>query len=752
MMGVGFIACEQPVVDEIVPSFPSPEAVVVDDDASAANTIVVLFDGSAAVKAGAESFTSTLVSDNGDRTLSMTKCAFDSDACCHVYQNLPGGVYTVSVYAVYPEGKCSKATYLTDSKGVITKFRFGVKLATPVFTSAIATTNKLMLKWSNVANASSYIIEYKESTANKYMGIEVGDVVEYTISGLKSETEYHVRIKALEGESSSKSEYSEVRSVKTILKATFPITVNNVDEFIGILADAGALSTADATDELRITTNLDFTGKTLPDAPFFTGTLVGNNCVISGVNSDHALFAAVHSVKDLTIDETCTFTTTKAGMFAALALEATGTLTNVVNKASVSVTLSSAADSPVAVGGLVALNSAKLENCKNYGAVSYTNTEASLGSLVGGLAAYSDGALDNCENNGKVTMSVPYMSDFGPIKNIDKNPIHIGGLVAHLGKNAPITNSTNNGEIDYDITHIENLGVSCGTNRPRMGGIVGMAYSDITSCTNNGKIDVCLATSNKSIYTDNNYPANVGGISGGAFSGEEGASCSNVTECVNNGEIYCTTYCKGTRPTVGGIVAYPGYEDPTQTNLITRCVNKGPMTIKAYDYIRVGGINGGAGNVTYCKNYGDITGYIEQVDGLIGGISGFHSMGHKFEYNESYCTLSNDFGSYSGGTAELGGLIGQHGNYNSCEGEGRGCIVNCDIIYGWVNVKWFGITLGWYDGSKTVVLGTADEPIKVLGGSMTYSGGTIEITADNYQTYLKGSGSKAYTVHAKFGE
>ena len=51
-----------------------------------------------------------------------------------------------------------------------------------------------------------------------------------------------------------------------------------------------------------------------------------------------------------------------------------------------------------------------------------------------------------------------------------------------------------------------------------------------------------------------------------------------------------------------------------------------------------------------------------------------------------------------------------------------------------------------------MVLGTEDEPIKVLGGSMTYSGGTIEITAENYETYLKGSGSKAYTVHAKFGE
>jgi hypothetical protein len=57
-----------------------------------------------------------------------------------------------------------------------------------------------------------------------------------------------------------------------------------------------------------------------------------------------------------------------------------------------------------------------------------------------------------------------------------------------------------------------------------------------------------------------------------------------------------------------------------------------------------------------------------------------------------------------------------------------------------------------YEGSKTLVYGTEDEPIKILGGSMTYSEGTIEITAENYETYVKGSGSTTYTVHAKFGK
>ena len=626
-----------------------------------------------------------------------------------------------------------------------------VELAKPVITSAVATAEEIAVKWNKVEKATGYLLEYKESSADQWSTIEIGYVLEHTISGLKDATAYQVRIKAIEEVSNSESEYSDVKNLQTIVKAEFPMVATTADEFITILSNAGALLTAGVADEIQIAGNLDFAGKTLPKDVVFPGTLNGQNFKLSNITSDHALFASLVNAKDLTIDETCVFASDKACSLAALAVEATGIISNVVNKAKVSVVVDSDDENSAVVSGLVALNSAKLEGCKNYGAVTYTSTKGVYGALIAGLAAYSDGALNLCENHGAVTMSVPYLVGFGAIKSIDRTPIHIGGLVAHLGENAPITNSVNNGAIDYDITHIENLVVSCGTNRPRMGGIVGLAYSDISSCTNNGEIDVCVTTSDKSIYTSNNYPLNVGGISGGAFSSTAGASCSDVSDCVNNGAINYVTYCQGTRPTAGGIVGYPGFEDASQTNLITRCVNNGKMVVTAFDKARIGGINGGAGNVTYCKNYGEIEGNLQATDGVIGGISGFHTYGHKFEYNESYGALSNDRGSNTG-TADLGGLVGQHGNYASYEGEGRGCIVNCDITYDWGTVKWFGLTIGLYEGSKTLVYGTEDEPIKILGGSMTYSEGTIEITAENYETYVKGSGSTTYTVHAKFGK
>ena len=64
MMGIGFVACETQGND-LEPIYPSPEAVLVDDEACGANSVTILFNGSAAIKAGAKSFTSTLVPTTG---------------------------------------------------------------------------------------------------------------------------------------------------------------------------------------------------------------------------------------------------------------------------------------------------------------------------------------------------------------------------------------------------------------------------------------------------------------------------------------------------------------------------------------------------------------------------------------------------------------------------------------------------------------------------------------------------------------
>ncbi len=627
-----------------------------------------------------------------------------------------------------------------------------IELAKPVITSTEVTAEEVVVNWNKVEKATGYVLEYKEKSAAQYTEIELGNVATYTITGLKGLTDYQIRIKAVESVSKSESEYSDIAEVQTLSKAQFPMVATTADEFIAILADAEALRTAIATDEIQIAGNLDFAGKTLPEGAVFPGTLNGNKFALSNITSNHALFASIANAKDLTIDESCKFTSDKAATLASLAVEATGALSNIVNKADVSVSITGEGDATVIIAGLVAVSSATVDACKNYGDVSYISTGSSYGVLASGLVAYSEAAITKCENHGNITTSIPCLSNFGVIKDVTNLPVKVGGLVAHLGVNAPISNSDNYGNIDYDITAIEGMPISCGTNRPRAGGIVGLAYSSITSCTNNGEIDVCVTTSDKSVYTSNNYPVNLGGISGGSFSGATGASGADITDCVNNGAIKFVSYCDGAIPTCAGIVGYPGYENKAQTNLITRCTNNGTIDVFAQDEIRVGGINGGTGNVTYCKNYGAIKGTIPYTDATIGGISGFLSQGHKFEYNESYGALSNINGET--GVIEIGGLVGQHGGVNSYEGEGRGCVVDCDIVYDWGNHKWYGLVIGWnYSASAVVVMGTPEEPIKILGGSMSCDGGknVIPITAENYETYAKGAGSEPHTVHVKFG-
>ena len=48
LLGIGFIACENSDTELVDPTYPSPMALVVDDEASGANSIALLFDGRAA--------------------------------------------------------------------------------------------------------------------------------------------------------------------------------------------------------------------------------------------------------------------------------------------------------------------------------------------------------------------------------------------------------------------------------------------------------------------------------------------------------------------------------------------------------------------------------------------------------------------------------------------------------------------------------------------------------------------------------
>lgn len=96
---------------------------------------------------------------------------------------------------------------------------------------------------------------------------------------------------------------------------------------------------------------------------------------------------------------------------------------------------------------------------------------------------------------------------------------------------------------------------------------------------------------------------------------------------------------------MGGIVGLTQSSITSSTNegiVDVNVVTSNSSIFSGKNYpINVGGISGGSGSVTYCKNTGTIDGHLSIEDGNIGGIIGWLDKGHKFEYNESYCTLSN---------------------------------------------------------------------------------------------------------------
>ncbi|MBQ4079545.1 MAG: fibronectin type III domain-containing protein, partial [Thermoguttaceae bacterium] len=84
-----------------------------------------------------------------------------------------------------------------------------VKLATPSGFKAEMAADSATLSWSNVANASSYTLEYKESSASTYTVIQ-NAVSPYVIANLTPGVSYDFRVKAIGSGTYTNSSYATV--------------------------------------------------------------------------------------------------------------------------------------------------------------------------------------------------------------------------------------------------------------------------------------------------------------------------------------------------------------------------------------------------------------------------------------------------------------------------------------------------------------------------------------------------------------
>lgn len=285
---------------------------------------------------------------------------------------------------------------------------------------------------------------------------------------------------------------------------------------------------------------------------YFNGLLNGNGHKISGLKATVPLFIATGSngsVKNLTIDNSCSFSFTHSGeadgFFGAVVGYHKGFLENVTVDASVSM---APVSSPIEVA-------------------------TAMGGLVGRVTV---GSVDECSFSGRITIP----SGFAVT---DKNT-SIGGLVGRMtNADGIVMNSTFGGLID-------NEGQVTGGNNtdPRLiiGGIVGsVAAGTVSTCNTNVSAEGITITLNDG--NDHNYTGDIVSHTTNAYhyalAGIAGENSGTLNGCVNNARLLNifssdrgTSDVNGRYLEVAGIVGLNRAE-----GLVKDCQNTGSIIDRA---------------------------------------------------------------------------------------------------------------------------------------------------------------------------
>lgn len=187
-----------------------------------------------------------------------------------------------------------------------------------------------------------------------------------------------------------------------------------------------------------------------------------------------------------------------------------------------------------------------------------------------------------------------------------------------------------------------------------VGSVVGSTSTTIGNCSVEGKINIEYSNCGM-VY--------VGGIAG----------ISKANSCVSKVDIFCKTDAVNNNLSVGGITGHPG----AVHGEITYCKNYGNIETDAAYFMYVGGISGEDGNIKSCVNYGNINGRVNKLNRYnsnpavtaicSGGITGSSSgeIIDSTNYGDIYCYCETDIYPSAGGIA---------GNIGFC---GDGKIQNC---------------------------------------------------------------------------
>ena len=336
---------------------------------------------------------------------------------------------------------------------------------------------------------------------------------------------------------------------------------------------------------------------------YFSGTFDGNERTISGLTATVPLFAATSensTIKDLTIDESCSFTFTHPNttdLYAgAVVGYHKGTMNNVDVEADVSI-----------VAGEISQVTA-------------------LGGLVGRVAK---GTIDNCSYSGNITVPDGYA--------VASKRTYVGGLVGEISNAAGIVqNSDFEGTIDFAGTV-----ASTDSSNPYLllGGIVGSNIGSVVDCSTSATKTKEITMDNSTSYTATiqNHTRKAYHLAQGGIAGENSGTVSN---CTNNASTKNFVLTTGTN---GGSAS--------------------DSNSRYYDLGGIVGLNKAGGTVSGCNNNGLIESRSTPRTQKIGGVVGYNKGTVSSSSNNSSGTIlitGTSISPYSLRVGEVGGVIGNN--------------------------------------------------------------------------------------------
>ena len=735
----------------------APEEFTYDEEASSATSMTVYWDGKKAIAAGAKSFLIQLTDptnmDKGDTwnttTTKVIEITDDESVDCETttFTGLKEyDLYYVRVRANYPGSVYSPWVYLARENGTPALYQVGHGAVALVPTISLnALVKDIEVAWTYCEGAVKYRVEWKKSSETAWQSTET-EATNYTISGLTPETQYDVKVTAI---TATAENASDVVSATTKEQPPFPMEIATAQAWMDFVnGEFISLANNGADDIVNITADLDFTGIQYTKEVVFKGVINGNNKTIKNLKTSIPFVKEATTIKDITFDSSCAVTATADGKYAMVAYTNKGVFSNITNNANVTVELAEApsAESPLIAAGIVVEAEAEITGCTNNGAISVSSPVGIECVLVGGICGYAHTKVTNCTNNGNLAITSTHwiLTAWTTYQGIEKVAQPMGGIAAMTKAESVVEGCTNNGKVVLSLSSIEKMAKSAGTNRIKIGGIVGAVKGTIKSCTNKGNVELYARTSDRTgqkaaskAYggASQNYSVAPGGITGGCHDyGSEKDNGMYIIDCVNEGDVIVDADVDGNNATVGGIVSHPGWEDAGNPNTIQGCINRGNITVTGAGKFRVAGINGGTGNIIGCENYGTIklatNSKGANSDSSVAGISAFLGANMKHENNKNYGDVIED----TEYVHNVGGLIAylQDHAVNYVVGG----VVKCNVT-----TKSSATTAGMVIGrskNSGMVVGTTDAPIQVSG---TFNGTTID--AGNLATYAQGSTSVA---------